>query len=383
MVIMALDHCRDFLHFDAWAHDPLDFLYTTPPLFLTRWITHFCAPNFIFLAGLSAYLYGQKRGGELTRFLITRGLWLILLEMTLFKYLWMGDFIVTVSQQGNINFNFAAMVIWAIGISMIFLALWRKLPYYVVLITGLLIVFLHNLTDKYTPDTTAIWGKVWWMLHKFGALNAGTLSLGSKDIGFHIFVLYPVLPYFGLICLGYCVGKLYTPGFTAEARQRTLVFLGTGCIALFVVLRIFNIYGDASPWTPYRNLWSSAADYVFSLLSFVNTTKYPCSLLYILMTVGPALIFLAVAENAENAITRFFITIGKVPMFYYILHLVLIHLITFMLQKLNNYDEPRNHYHLPTVYFAWMFVVFILYFPCSWFANYKAAHPEKKWLSYL
>lgn len=359
MVVMALDHSRDFLHFDAWKHDPLDFLYTTPFLFLTRWITHFCAPIFIFLAGLSAYLYGQKAGNNLTKFLLTRGLWLIILEFTILKLGWTGDIF---------TLNFIALVVWAIGISMIFLAVWHKLPYYIVFITGILIVVLHNFTDSYHPDITTAVGKLWTLLH----VTRTPLTFGPV----HVFVLYPVLPYFGLICLGYCLGKLYTSKVNAEIRQRDLILIGTGCIALFIVLRLFNIYGDSSPWTPYTNLWSSGANRMFTFLSFINTTKYPCSLLYILMTIGPALILLAVTEKAHNAIARFFITYGKVPMFYYILHI-------FMFNAIALAFGGRNKLSLTTVYFAWMFVVLFLYFPCVWYSKYKAAHPEKWWLSYL
>jgi uncharacterized membrane protein len=378
MVIMALDHSRDFLHFDAWTHDPLDFRYTTPLLFLTRWVTHYCAPNFIFLAGLSAYLYGQRTGNNLTKFLITRGLWLIFLEFFIFKYLWTGAFLGPESWNVSLNLHFTtlkilfslnitALVIWAIGITMIFLAVWHKLPYHVILATGLLIVFLHNLADPYKLNPNTALGKFWSLLHVMRPIGMGP---------FHIFVLYPVLPYFGLICLGYCAGKLYTPSVPAERRQRTLVLLGVSCIALFIILRMFNIYGDAAHFTPFNDLWSTSANYIFSILSFINTTKYPCSLLYILMTVGPALILLAIAENMDNPITRFFINIGRVPMFYYILHLFLYRLIV-------SVTPWHNSVHLPTVYFAWLFVVFVLYYPCIWYAKYKAAHPEKWWLSYI
>ncbi|HTA82566.1 MAG TPA: heparan-alpha-glucosaminide N-acetyltransferase domain-containing protein [Bacteroidia bacterium] len=381
MVIMALDHSRDFLHFDAWTHDPLDFRYTTPILFLTRWVTHFCAPNFILLAGLSAYLYGLKKGGnELTKFLVTRGLWLILLELTLFKFLWTGTLF---------TMHFTALVIWAIGVSMVFLAFWRKLPYWFILASGLAIILFHNVADYFEPGTmgilnavgleqqsspTSALGILWAFLHKVTPVTMGSL---------HVFVLYPLLPYFGLISLGYCLGKFYVPGYVAEARQRNLILIGTICIALFIVLRLFNTYGDPSPWTPYHNLWSGSANYVFSFLSFINVTKYPCSLLYILIMVGPALLFLAMFETANNAIARFFITIGKVPMFYYILHLIMFNLIALLLQRLNRFDTAHNHYHLATVYFAWIFVVAFLYPLCSWYAKYKAAHPEKWWLSYI
>ncbi len=409
MVVMAIDHCRDFLHFDAWVHDPTDFKYTTPFLFLTRWITHFCAPNFILLAGLSAYLYGLKKGGsELTKFLVTRGLWLILLEFTLFRFLWSGDIygkrliienaiathnlglvmLALFYAIGMFNLHFTALVIWAIGMSMVFLAFWRKLPYSVILISGLLIVLLHNLTDAFNPDSLGIMdavgnsqsanlsvgGIIWAFLHRVTPVTIGPV---------HVFVLYPLLPYFGLICLGYCLGKFYAPTYAAESRQRNLILLGVGSIALFIVLRLFNIYGDPSPFTPFTNLWSTPANITFSILSFINTTKYPCSLLYILMTVGPALIFLAMVEKADNVVAHFFITIGKVPMFYYILHLILINLTAFAIKASHIAEETNNRVHLSEVYIAWAFVVFSLYFVCKWYGKYKAAHPEKWWLSYL
>lgn len=378
MVIMALDHCRDFLHFDSFVHNPLDFSYTTPTLFLTRWVTHYCAPVFIFLAGIAAYLYGQRPGVKLSRFLFTRGLWLILLEFTLFKFLWFGELPFYKSGSGSLglNLHFVAMVIWAIGISMVFLSVWSKLPYRVILVSALLIVFLHNVTDTYKPDASTAWGMIWSLLHRQGFISPGP---------FHIYVFYPVLPYFGLILSGYCVGKLFTPAFTPEARQRTLIFIGTGCIALFIVLRIFTAYGDPSPWHPFTNLWSTTANYVFSILSFVNTTKYPCSLLFILMTIGPALLFLAIVEDAVKSAApgSIFVTIGRVPMFYYIFHLVLIRIIVYLLTYINHYEPPFNRYHLTTVYFAWFFVVLVMYLPCRWFAGYKAKHPGKRWLSYV
>jgi len=358
MVIMALDHSRFFLHTDEMTHNPLDLSYTTSTLFFTRWITHYCAPNFIFLAGIAAFLYGQKQGANLTRFLITRGLWLIFLELTLFKYLWMGHLFTNL---------FPLLVIWAIGISMIFLALWRKLPFGLMLATGLMMIALHNLTDSYNPDSNTPIGALWTFLHKPQGTSVGNL---------HFYVLYSVIPYFGLISVGYCFGRLYLPGVDPEKRHRTLILSGVACIALFVVLRLTNVYGDPKPWVSYNWLWSNWANYRFTFMSFLNTEKYPCSLLYILMTVGPALIFLGVAENLKNSVASFFIAIGKVPMFYYILHLIILRSIGLALGGL-------NQYRLTTVYFAWIFVVCLLYFPCNWFAKYKAANPGKWWLSYL
>jgi len=376
MVVMALDHSRFFLHTDEMTHDPLDLSYTTFILFFTRWITHYCAPNFIFIAGISAFLYGQKKGNNLTRFLVTRGLWLILLELTLFKYLWTGHLFTNM---------FPILVIWAIGISMVFLAFWHKLPFGVILISGLAMIFLHNLTDSYNPDPTTAMGIVWTFLHKPQGVAIGNV---------HLFVLYSVLPYFGLISVGYCFGRLYLPNVEPEKRQRTLILSGIACIVLFVVLRMFNLYGDPKPWVSFDYLWSTWANYRFTFMSFVNTNKYPCSLLFILMTVGPALIFLGLTEKFTNSFANFFITIGKVPMFFYILHLCLLRGIGLLLGyfhpnpnlnsiAVNTPQSSFNQYHLTTVYFAWLFVVPLLYFACSWYSKYKAANPEKWWLSYL
>ncbi|HEV7229964.1 MAG TPA: heparan-alpha-glucosaminide N-acetyltransferase domain-containing protein [Bacteroidia bacterium] len=362
MIVMALDHIRDFFHFDAALHDPTNLADTSPILFLTRWITHFCAPTFIFLTGLSAYLYGLKHTkNELSRFLFTRGLWLIFLEVTVVAFGWF--FTIRVHDP-------ILMVIWAIGISMVFLSLMVRFPYMVTLVTGLLIVFLHNLTDSvhFTPGT--FMGTVWTLLH-----NQGRIVV-SEHLA--IFCFYPVLPYFGLICVGYAFGKLFSPDTASATRKKLLIGTGLSCIGLFVLLRSTNIYGNPFPWAHQNTL-------VNSILSFLDCNKYPVSLLFALMTLGPSILFLALTEGVQNRFTAILATIGKVPMFYYLMHIYLIHTIAILTEDANptSFMHVTQRFHLWTVYLIWFGVVLALYFPCKWYGNYKSAHPEKKWLSYL
>lgn len=359
MIIMALDHIRDFFHYDAFKHNPLDLLYSPYPLFLTRWITHFCAPAFIFITGISAYLYGLKHTkGQLSKFLFTRGLWLIFLEFTVIHTGWLFNF----------DYNHIILqVIWAIGISMVFLSLMVKFPNIVILFTGMAIVFLHNLVDlhfiagkiNFAEGTFA--NDLWILLHHKGGFSI------TQHI--NVFVMYPIFPYLGLICTGYAFGKLFSPETDSQKRKKALLLAGSLCIIVFIVLRYANIYGDPAPWSiqiPSR----------YDFASFINTTKYPVSLLFALMTLGPSILFLYFFENIQNGLTKILITIGKVPMFYYIIHLYLIHTIAVC-------TGTTNKLHLWAIFPIWMAVVGVLYFPCQWYGKYKSAHPEKRWLSYL
>ncbi len=353
MIIMALDHTRDFFHFDAFVHDPLDLMYSPYPLFLTRWITHFCAPTFIFLTGAAAYLYGLKHTpGQLSKFLLTRGLWLILLELTVMHFGWLFAS----------RFNTVILqVIWAIGISMVFLSIIVRLPYTIILITGLAIVFLHNMTDSihFTDGTFA--NDIWTLLHQEGGFKIAG--------GITVFVLYPILPYLGLICAGYAFGKLFGPDIDSQKRKKALLWIGSSCIILFLVLRFTNLYGDPHPWTYQR-------PYRYTFASFINCNKYPVSLLFALMTLGPSILLLCFFEAVQNRVTNFLATIGKVPMFYYIAHLYLIHIAAAL-------SGAGNKLHLWGVYLVWIGIIIILYLPCVWYGKYKSAHPEKVWLSYL
>jgi uncharacterized membrane protein len=372
MVIMALDHTRDFFHFDAFLHDPLDPATTTPALFFTRWITHFCAPLFVFLAGTSAWLQGLRKSKVvLQSFLIRRGLWLIVVECVIITFAWTFDpgFHVIILQ-----------VIWAIGISMVFLGLLLRLPYRILLFLGVLLVAGHNTLD-YFPSTHH---GAWWDLARNG--NFATLPL----FGQRLIVIYPFLPWLGLMILGYCFGKLYTPGFQVQ-RRRILLLTGAGLILFFVFLRWTNAYGNPTPW-------SVQAGPLYTLLSFLNTHKYPPSLLFLCMTVGPALIFLAVFENADNRLTRAISVFGRVPFFYYVLHFYLLHTLCMILFLARGhafseatpgvYGIPFRFlisgegYPLRVVYVIWMAVVLALYPLCLWYGGLKR---RKKWwwLSYL
>jgi uncharacterized membrane protein len=355
MVIMAIDHSRTFLHSSFNEFNPEDLTKTTPVLFFTRWITHYCAPNFIFLTGVAGYLMLQKIQSkkQMSGYLVSRALILVLLELTLFRFCW---------AQGHDFFQpfFLLVVIWAIAISMLFLALVIWLPYRVILAVGVLILLLHNtLTSVHFPENT-------WMFRFWAFFYSGGYVTFPGNVS--AIFLYPVLPYFGLISLGYCLGKLFGPSFTPQRRKTILIGLGTGAIILFIVLRYFNIYGDPRPWVPQNNV-------IFSLMAFLRATKYPVSLLFALMTIGPALLVLAFIEPVRNKVTSFFVTIGSVPMFYYILHLILFVSIGFI--------GGFNKYNLAIVYVWFAIVVAILFLLCRWYSKYKFSHPEKKWLRYL
>lgn len=352
MVLMVVDHARFFLH--NGQVNPEDVEKTTPILFFTRWITHFCAPVFIFLVGTAAFLMKQKglSNRQLSGFLLTRGLFLVLLELFLFPFFW----------QRSIPFvdSFVMLlVIWAIGISMIFLALLIWLPYRLIAAFGLIVLLLHNLLAVVHFPENSFMGVVWAFLYQGGGTQIGSLQVN---------ILYPVIPYFGLVALGYCLGYLYTPAFTPLRRRKILTILGAGAILLFVILRAGNWYGDPHPW-------QTGKDLTHTVMAFLRTTKYPVSLLYTLMTLGPALLVLAWIEPVNNAITRFFVLIGRVPMFFYILHLFLLVLLGLIV--------GFRKFDLLAVYGWFAITVFILYLLCRPYARYKFSHPEKRWLSYL
>jgi uncharacterized membrane protein len=354
MVLMALDHVRTFLHVDFYQFNAEDLTQTTPVLFFTRWVTHFCAPVFIFLVGTSAYLMLQKTGSKaaVSGFLISRGLFLIVLELTLFRICW--------SSPSNFLQPYASLlVIWAIGINMIVLAGLIYFPYKVIFALGLIILFFHNtLASVSFPEGSSL--ATFWAFFYSG----GNGAIGN----FGVFFLYPILPFIGLVALGFCLGAIYAHDFPALRRKQLLLKLGGSAIVLFVVLRSLNIYGDPHPWELGKNA-------IFSFMAFLRTTKYPVSLLYCLMTIGPALVALALTEGVKNKVVQFFMTIGSVPMFYYILHLVFIAIIGALI--------GRNSYNLAIVYVIFILLVALLYALCRWYAPYKSRHPEKKWLMYI
>ncbi len=376
MIIMALDHVRDYFNRSAYLFDPTDLQHATVALFLTRWITHFCAPVFMLLSGISAWLYGRKNGRTAASFfLLTRGLWLIIAEL----------FIVTLGWTFNLHYGiFILQVIWAFGISMIVLSGLIYAPRGVLLAIALLLIGGHDLLDGIHVTGNGFGAVLFSFLHVQAGFKAGPINF---------FVGYPILPWIGIIALGYWFGDLYHPDCNPAQRRRLLRRLGWGAIVLFIVIRAFDGYGDPAPWSVQRNV-------VYTILSFVNVSKYPPSLLYILLTIGPALLFLSAAERSLNALTRPLAVIGRVPMFYYLLHIYFLHALAIAaaavsgfppsaMVNLNNWVTANPQlkgygFGLDIVYAVWMGTVIILYPLCRWFDRYKRSHAaQQKWLSYL
>lgn len=395
MVIMLLDHTRDFVHRDVLqGFDPTDLARTNPLLFFTRWITHFCAPVFVFLAGTGSFLqFAQgKSKSELSKFLITRGLWLIALEFT----------VVRCAAFLNFDFRFlgAMQVIWVIGVSMIVLAALIHLPLRLVAAFGVLMILLHNLLDGFRVQgwqgpqgpVPGLWAKVYIILHQaFEAFPI--LSFFPSPV---VFVLYPLIPWIGVMAAGYAFGALYQ--MEAARRRRLLLLFGGVATALFFILRAINIYGDPSRWAKQSTV-------SFTIISFFNVTKYPASLLFILMTLGPAFWALAWFEKSKAAtdqkeghskLRNFFITFGRVPLFFYLLQWPMAHLTSlvahliagkpirwmFGTQIQTAGPPPEAGFGLPVVYICWIIGIILLYPLCKWFAEVKQRRKDW-WLSYL
>ncbi len=373
MVIMALDHVRDYFHYDAFFFDPSDITKTNVALFWTRFVTHFCAPVFVFLAGTSAFFVGQRRDKKsLASWLLKRGVWLVVAELTIIKLAWMFklDYTTTLLQ-----------VIWVLGISMIFLAGFIYLPKKLTIVVSVLVILGHNLLDSYAP-TGAVASGVWTFLHVFNIVSFGD---------FQIFVGYPMIPWIFVMPLGYYFGELYKSSVSQEYRLKKLWQLGLGLTLLFFVLRFINVYGDPYFWAPQETLGLTIA-------SFFNITKYPPSLMYLLITIGPSILFLAVAEKWQGAFTQKFVTIGRVPMFFYIVHIYVIHLFAVFAALATGFSfsdmvidlwitlQPQLQgygFGLGIVYLIWIVLTIALYPICSWYDAYKTSNRDKWWLSYI
>ena len=380
MVIMALDHVRDYIHIDAYTNDPLNLATTTPILFFTRWVTHFCAPIFVFLSGTSIYLQSlRKTKKELSSFLIKRGIWLVLAEIT----------IITFAFSFNPFFNLLFLqVIWAIGMAMIMLGLLLRIgfSYQALLVLGILIVFGHNLLDipESAPGFKA--GFLWDLLHH------SNFAFYPYAPNHYVGIAYAFPVWTGVMLLGYCAGKIFTSSYSSKQRTIVLIKLGIGLISFFILLRWLNIYGDPVKWTTQKNA-------LYSFFSFINVFKYPPSLLYLCITIGPALILLAYLEKIKNRITDTLKVYGRTAFFYYIIHFYIIHTISTILffargksvddaiasaQKLPFlFTIPGEGYSLVMVYLIWILIVIALFPLCKWYDGYKTAHKEKWWLSYL
>jgi uncharacterized membrane protein len=375
IVIMALDHVRMYFGHGTWYSSPTDLATTTPLLFFTRWVTHFCAPTFIFLAGISAFLHGMKQSDvrHTSLYLFTRGLWLVFVELIIVNFGWTFD----------TTYSFIILqVIWVIGVSMILLAVLVYLPTAVILAIGLGLVFGHNLLDRVTVQGSGILDTLWYILHQ------PHLLIQDERV---ISIYYSVLPWLGLMVLGYVAGGLYRRDFPASRRVAWLLAIGSVATILFLLLRWSNSYGEPTTWQTQDSS-------IFTGISFLNTTKYPPSLQFLLMTVGPALLFLAFSESFSISANHPFVTFGKVPFFFYILHIYLIHALALLALTFSGWDwreyiltagaflsRQLNSFGfgLGIVYAIWILVLVILYPLCRWYQQVKENHPAWWWLGYL
>jgi uncharacterized membrane protein len=367
VIVMALDHTREF--FTSLAFQPEDLARSFPALFFTRWITHFCAPAFFFLAGTGAFFYGERMppGRSLSRFLWTRGAWLIALELTII------DFAFTFSWRFQLG-----VVIWTLGWSMIVLAaLVRARPVVIGVFAAALILF-HDAFDAFRPAGNSLGAWVVSFLH----VPIVRVLADGRMVG----ILYPLVPWAGVMAAGYLLGHAYN--LDARARRRLLTGAGVAITVAFVALRATNWYGDPRPWTPQPSV-------IMTIASFLNCTKYPASLCFLLMTLGPCLVFLGVADGREWRMPRPVLVFGRVPLFFFVAHLYLLHVLAIAaagafrqpVAWLTNgavmLARPPGYGHgLPFVYVTWVTVVLALYPACRWYAGVRKRHPGG-WLSYL
>jgi uncharacterized membrane protein len=376
MVIMALDHVRHYM--TNVPFDPVDVTHTNGALFFTRFITHYCAPVFSFLAGTGAYL-STSRGKSIQQvswFFFTRGLWLVVLEFTVVGFAW------TFVPWG------AAGVIWILGWSMVCMALIVRLPVRWIAVFGIVMIATHNLLDRVNPTSFGKLAPFWMLLH-----TPGPIPITQN---FTFLNLYVLIPWVGVMAAGYAFGSL----LLRPDRRKRILTLGFSMTALFFLLRGFNLYGNGTAGFPYSvGPWTHQPTVSLTVISFFNTLKYPPSLDYLLMTLGPALILLGLidAAKAERGLGRILVVYGRVPMFYYVLHLYLIHTIAIVaalafhqpaawLWHGANFllPTPAGYGHgLPFIYAMWILAVAVLYLPCLWFMQFKARHRDWNWLSYL
>lgn len=372
MIIMALDHVRDLMHIDSITQSPTNLATTSPLLFFTRWITHLCAPIFVFLAGTSVYLSLQTKNdiAYKRQLLIKRGFWLIFLEFTIVNF---GLFF-------DIGFHTLLFeVIAAIGFGFIILGLLLKIRPRTLGIIGLVIIFCHNLLPLIPFAENSV----------VKAVLSPFFSPIVVPFGERAFVMgYPPIPWLGIMLVGFATGKFFERA--QETRKRLFLKIGLFALSLFVALRFINIYGDSA-------LWSTQKDVVFTFLSFMNVTKYPPSLLFCLVTLGIMFLLLAFAEEFQSNIKKVTLIYGKVPLFYFVVHFYVIHILTLIMlfaQGFNwsqfefasgTFGRPKgaeSGLPLGTIYLIWICVVVILYKPCQWFGKYKAEN-QHWWLKYI
>jgi len=375
MVIMALDHTRDYFHADAFVFDPTNLEKTNTALFFTRWVTHFCMPAFVLLSGVASRIsLARKTKKELSWYLFTRGVWMVILEIAVLRFGMLFNFYFDITLLG---------VLWLFGICMILLSVLIYLPNKVLLVIGLVIVFGHNLLDVVAIDPTSFWFAPWTILMRVGFLSV------NPNVAF--IISYPIVPWLGVMLVGYGLGSWYSNQIDSITRQKWLLTAGFICVIAFVILRFVNVYGDPAPWSNQQSTW-------FTVLSFINTTKYPVSLLFLLMTIGPLLILISLLEKGNAKTLNPLNTIGRVPLFYFILHFYLIHvlaLISFMIKTGKSFSEidfhfaksfggitPEGGYSLPWVLLFWVLIVLLIYPLCNVYDRVKSQH-RGTFLSYL
>ncbi|MDB5255719.1 MAG: hypothetical protein JWM14_414 [Chitinophagaceae bacterium] len=361
MILMALDHARDFFHIDAFRFSPEDLHQSNLALFFTRWITHLCAPLFLLLAGISISLYQEKKStAQTSSYVFFRGLWLVLLELTLIRFAW----------HFSIDTHYImGAVIWVIGWSMVLMALFVYLPKKISGIIAILILVLHNTMDHVVFDQSITAQLIWSFLH-----------VASKTIitdQFFVFILYPLLPALGVMLLGYFLGKWYRKDYDASKRFSYLLTTGIGCCLVFVLLRFTNSYGDIKQFYVQETIPQS-------IMSFFDVSKYPFSLHYCLATLGIGFVLLALTEKIQGKLSTLLATFGQVPMFYYILHLYFFHTLSVILFSLTNPDSHEQWmdlghrttigYSLPVVYLIWLLSCILFFFLCKKYGAYKKTH---------
>ena len=385
MIIMALDHTRDLLHVNSMTQQPTDLATTSPLLFFTRWITHFCAPTFVFLSGVSAYLSARhryERGSAISwrerpnarenrRYLLSRGIWLLFLEFTVVNFaLWC-----------DIHFRIVIFeVIATIGCGFIILSLLYKVKPKILGIAGLVLILGHDLLSS-------VMLPAYPLLQFIGSflMGPGAFQLTPRLL---LVIAYPVLPWLGIMLAGFGCGPLFE--LPADLRRKLFRRIGMAALALFILLRFANFYGDPSPWSVQKNA-------VFTFLSFINVTKYPPSGLFTLVTLGGLFLLLAFAEGRNNKFTAMVSVYGKTPLFYFLIHLLVIHAAMFVMVFAQGFrpadlvfgpfkfgrPAAGSGLTLPCIYGVWLGVVVFMYPLCNWYGRYKASHRENKWLRYL
>ena len=379
MVLMALDHVRDFFHTGAMSFSPTDLTRTTPILFFTRWITHFCLPVFMFAAGMGAFLWWQRGNhtkGQLSRFLWTRGIWFIFVELTVMQF----------AYKFSISFKYPIflLILWIFGACMIGMAALIHLPTRWLLVLSIVVIGLHDCLNRLDASQFGSGSWVWNLLHQPGIIRSGSISF---------LVAYTLLPWIAVMTAGFCFGGVFM--LDVAARQRIMRRIGMAAVVLFFVLRAVNRYGDPAPWSGQKSV-------ALTVASFLNCTKYPASLDFLLMTLGPAILVLACLDRYPLKAANPLIVFGRVPFFYFVLHFYAIHILavlmawlryggrafTFIFNLLPSMGGPAQlfpanfGYSLGTVYAVWVLIVVLLYPVCRWFAGVKARRRDW-WLSYL